>query len=268
MVNTHNVVHTLVPEVHISIRKNRLKNYGNKVYLKDRQNFQIELFNPCDTNVLAKIYLNGKNIGKTGIVLRPGERVFLERYLDQARKFEFQTYEVEDGNSNVEEAIKNNGVVEVSFFNEDTWRNLNEPLIYDYKSKWDNQVFYSDSGTSIDNPCTPFTFTSSTDMNIGSKMSNPQGFNQKSVRKLKKGLNLNKETGRIEMGKASKQKFTTVDLEFSQISFAWQKIQLLPLSDREKAPQTHKTRSYCPFCGYRLRKHDANFCEDCGQSLR
>ena len=50
--------------------------------------------------------------------MRPGERVFLERYLDEAKKFLFETYEVNSADPNVQRAIQNNGDVEIEFYQE------------------------------------------------------------------------------------------------------------------------------------------------------
>jgi hypothetical protein len=58
------------------------------VYLNNGDEFEIELFNPTISKVMAKIDLNGISIGP-GVVLRPGERVFLERYINEAKKFLF-----------------------------------------------------------------------------------------------------------------------------------------------------------------------------------
>lgn len=43
----------------------------NKIYLKDGQNFEIELFNPLTESVLAEIKVNGKSVSSSGLVLRP-----------------------------------------------------------------------------------------------------------------------------------------------------------------------------------------------------
>ncbi len=99
------------PTANLAINKSRLKVYGKKsevptYYLNKGQEFQIELFNPTTNNVLAKISLNGKPIAQGGLVLRPGERAFLDRYIDIARKFKFDTYEVADTNE-VKQAITN-----------------------------------------------------------------------------------------------------------------------------------------------------------------
>ncbi len=105
----------VVPQSFITKSKQRLKQHVDTVYLKNGDEFEIELFNPTQNKVLAKIELNGVSIG-SGIVLRPGERVFLERYLDDAKKFLFETYIVNGNNNDVQQAIAKNGDVTVKFY--------------------------------------------------------------------------------------------------------------------------------------------------------
>jgi hypothetical protein len=88
-------------------------------YLQDGQEFQIELYNPTSDVVLAKIYLNGKVITQGGLVLNPAQRVFLDRYIDVAQKFRFETYEVTN-NAEARKAIEKNGDIKVEFFKEMT----------------------------------------------------------------------------------------------------------------------------------------------------
>lgn len=137
-----------VPEASICINKSQLKLYNKQdkfptYYLDNGQEFQIQLFNPTQDTILAKIQLNGKSISQGGLVLKPGERVFLERYLDIAKKFLFETYEVSNTNA-VKQAIAHNGDFKVEFYRESqvvpisntitttTWPTLNYPDIYHY----------------------------------------------------------------------------------------------------------------------------------------
>ena len=106
------------PSAYVTKGKQRIKQYDKSVYLNNGDEFEIELFNPTQNKVLAKIEINGNNIGGSGIVLRPGERVFLERYLNEAKKFLFETYKVNGSNSDVLKAIENNGDLSVKFYSE------------------------------------------------------------------------------------------------------------------------------------------------------
>jgi hypothetical protein len=92
---------TPMPEAHITRSKEknrgRLKIYStNTVYLEKGEEFEIEIFNPTTDSILAKIEINGQLIANTGLVLKPAQRVFLERYFDVDRRFKFDVYEVEN----------------------------------------------------------------------------------------------------------------------------------------------------------------------------
>jgi len=83
------------PEAHITVNKKRIRQYGKNVYMDNKQEFEIELYNPTQNKVLAVITLNGTKMTGGGVVIKPGQRIFLERYLDSNNKFLFDTYEVE-----------------------------------------------------------------------------------------------------------------------------------------------------------------------------
>ena len=106
------------PTAHITKKKSRLKVYnGHVVFLNDKDNFEFEIHNPKNKTVLCKIKLNGEYISTGGIVLKPGQRVFLERFLDSNNKFEFSTYKVKDTSEN-RSAIDLNGNVLIEFYDE------------------------------------------------------------------------------------------------------------------------------------------------------
>ena len=69
------------PEAFITKGKQRLKQNIDTVYLSNGDEFEVELYNPTQNKVLAKIEMNGNSIG-AGVILRPGERIFLERFLN------------------------------------------------------------------------------------------------------------------------------------------------------------------------------------------
>ena len=105
-----------VPTAFVTKGRQRVKQYNNTtVYLNNGDEFEIELFNPTTSKVMAKIDLNGISIGP-GIVLNPGQRHFLERYVNEAKKFLYMTYEVDGGNADVQRAIANNGDVSIKFY--------------------------------------------------------------------------------------------------------------------------------------------------------
>lgn len=116
----HNYTVSTIPDVAICNNKSRRKLYKESLptyYLNNGEEFTIELFNPLSETILAKIEINGKLISQSGLILRPGERVYLERYIDVPRKFLFETYEVSN-TAQSRSAIKPNGDLKVMFFKE------------------------------------------------------------------------------------------------------------------------------------------------------
>ena len=105
------------PQAHISVSKNRVRK-GREVYLKDDTEFEIELFNPTQSVVCARIWINGHELQGGALVLNPAQRYHLDRYLDQPKKFKFSTYEVSGSKEEIEHAIAKNGLIQVKFYNE------------------------------------------------------------------------------------------------------------------------------------------------------
>jgi len=253
-----NTIGYAVPQSFITKSKQRLKQHIDTVYLKNGDEFEVELFNPTQNKVLAKIEMNGKSIGN-GIILRPGERVFLERYLDEAKKFLFETYVVNGNNEEVKQAISNNGDVVVKFYNETV------PPQYPINS-----------GTlTINNPNigwstttgTPYygnTFTT-TSTNTFYNASLTSGTFSTSNTILKKDTNSplrHVETGRVEKGSNSEQSFTYDNSLFNTYPSAsdWWKIK--PQSTKPLVREDLVT--YCVECGSRRKKDTHKFCPHCG----
>jgi hypothetical protein len=266
----------------VTQNRNRLKTYdgGGTIYLKDGQNFEIELFNPLANRVLAKISINGNQISSSGIVLNPGQRIFLERFIDDDRKFLFETYEVEN-TKEVKEAIQKNGKLEISFYNEyvplitNTWIYNGSPGSFLYSGSGSITVpcTYGNIGTTTANTNATTTTlglnssynltntssftgsltsgtTSTTAANYSSHVSEPES---------------NIETGRIEMGDKSSQDLSQTYGNFNSYSFQTSSIKILPLS--VKPVEVKDLRKYCPECGTRAKKSTWKFCPSCGGSL-
>lgn len=156
----------LKPTAKIAVQKSVLRVYKvdnqSTVYLKDGTEFQIELFNPLQETILCKFKCNGKSLNGEGLILYPGQRVFLERYLDNNSKLKFETYKVED-TAEVNNAITKNGLIEVEFFHEKIVQSapyytnitIYNPYIYPRATYQD--ICY---GNNINNFCTTPTLTS------------------------------------------------------------------------------------------------------------
>lgn len=250
------------PTAHITKKKSRLKVYnGNTVFLNDKDNFEFEIHNPKQNSVLVKIKLNGEYISTSGIVLRPGQRVFLERFLDSNNKFEFSTYEVNNTSEN-RSAIDLNGDVKIEFYDEQKpVRNnlyLGNSLVYGNGIVYGGVVNGPYYGTTITTTggigttssstayySSDSTFTSSVDMNTLSS--------KKSI-----------ETGRVEKGNSSKQNFSNSYEEFQYNTCHEVTFKIKPLSVKNKT--TEDIRQYCTECGTKT-KTNFKFCPSCGNKL-
>ena len=59
----------------IAKNKSLLKEYDNRtVYLKDGDEYQIQLFNPQDKEIAARVYIDNVPLSNN-IVIKPGERI-------------------------------------------------------------------------------------------------------------------------------------------------------------------------------------------------
>jgi len=235
------------PTAHITKKKSRLKVYnGHVVFLNDKDNFEFEIHNPTQKSVLCKIKLNGEYISTSGIVIRPGQRVFLERFLDTNNKFEFSTYEVKDTSAN-RTAIELNGDVRIEFYNEQT-----PSPVYPHLSNgnWG-------TGWSTINTGSPFigggvTFTTTGGVGDFTYCSNTSSFSN------------NIETGRVEKGKKSNQQFTNSYENFEYMVSHKIDLKILPLNTKNKTSEDIK--QYCTECGTKT-KSKYKFCPSCGNKL-
>lgn len=229
------------PTAHIAVNRNRMKHYDTKVYLKSGTHFEIELFNPKSISVLAEILIDGKPISKSGIVVKPGQRVFLERWIDTPKKFLFETYLVEENEETIE-AIKENGKVEVKFYDETS--NLISPNIststFTTYPTWtnDNIVYGSQS---------PLYFAGTTTNTVVNYVAGSM------------------ETGRTEKGEASSQQFSQANSNFVYFASTTVTIQILP--EDIKVIEAGEIRNYCSGCGTRIKKSNWKFCPSCGTKL-
>lgn len=237
------------PCAFITKGKSRIRQHGQNVYLKNQTEFEIELFNPNQASVLAKIKLNGNYIPGGGIVLKPGQRVFLERYLDSPNKFKFETYSVETNDAEVKKAIENNGDVVVEFYPE---------IEYNVPSNlWMNYTYYNDpwncrSGSINYSNGTVTTNYSSLSTNTAS-FSNTAGIGYV-------------ETGTVERGGISDQSFSYSNKQFSHFCCNISKWKILP--DSVKPYDTKDLIKYCVECGCKIKKSSWKFCPNCGEDLQ
>ena len=237
--------------------KGRKSIKNGKVFLNDGDEFEIELFNPLTVSVLADIKLNGQSISKTGLVVKPGQRVYLDCFIDDRKKFKFSTYEIENSGEALE-ATQNNGLLEVFFYKEDVitldnWKSKFDRVIvekwypvyyptypvYPYYNRpniwfgstspiYGSCITTNGSGI-IGTTTTTNAYYSSNNVDF-SNTSNSVNLSNLNIT----GSNMNSlnsiETGRVEKGEESKQKFTEVDMDFENHYIASTIIQILPES--------------------------------------
>jgi len=250
------------PNAHITKKKSRLKIYnGHVVFMEDQDNFEFEIHNPTRKTVLCKIKLNGDYISQSGLVLRPGERIFLERFLDTNNKFQFSTYSVNNTSEN-QSAITLNGDVRIEFYDERIVQtnllNLNHSGTF---SPWHNTLI----GTNINHTggyVSPTTFTTNTASFIGG--SNAFHSSTSSLNLTSSLTTKSIETGRVEKGGKSDQNFQNSYEEFNSYTSHQIFYKIQPLTTKNKTSQD--IRQYCTECGVRT-KSNFKFCPSCGNDL-
>lgn len=286
-----------MPMAAICINKSRLKTYHKEktptFYLEKGQEFQIELFNPTTDTILAKIQLNGNQISQGGLVLRPGERVFLERYLDVARKFKFDTYEVAN-TAEVQKAIEDNGDFKVDFYRESrptylygsaitissrpiTRTNIDynstgnpNPSLRSFGTTSAGNTFNTTGMLNASNSTSSYfsnsslaagasSYTSEVTMDslsLSDEVASP-------MKSLKARSRKTIETGRVEAGSSSNQKLEYVSKSFDYWPFHTLEYKLLPLSQKVNSTDDINIKRYCHHCGAK-QKPEFKFCPSCG----
>ena len=236
--------------------KGRKSIKSGKVFLEDKEEFEIELFNPLTVSVLADIKLNGQSISKTGLVVKPGQRIYLDCFIDDKKKFKFSTYEIENSGEALD-ATQNNGLLEVFFYKEDVitldnWQRKFDRIIvekwypvyypsypvYPYYNR--PSIWYGTNSPTVGGSCVTTNLNNSI---VGTTTTNTYSSNNlincsytSDVNVPYGGTTVNNlfsnslETGRVEKGEKSKQKFTEVDIDFEKHYIASTIIQILPES--------------------------------------
>ena len=244
----------------ITVKRNSIRKYQNDYYLKNNQEFEILLKNNTQNVVIAIIKINGKRISNMGLVLKPGQKVYLERYFDENKKFLFETYKV-DNNPSTQTAIANNGNIEISFYKEKviqpTYTYTTSNTSNYFKSK--NNLFNSNMFGSPDTYLRGSN-NNTADNNIFTLTS--FSTNQPSHEVTMDSLD-EIETGRVEKGGYSNQQFENYNGEFETLPFKTIMLKILPYS--LKPLETRDLVEYCTNCGTKNRKGNYKFCPKCGK---
>jgi hypothetical protein len=274
------------PQSFITKDKQRLKQFEGIVHLNDGDEYEIELFNPTKNHILAKIKIDSDYISGGGIVLRPGERTFLQRFLDTNNKFVFRTYEV-DSEAIETGATSNNGDVEVEFYNEIKFQTSNRGLLY---ANGTTNTFNSTGTVMWGGDTTTYGGSFTTTGGVGGGVFTTTGVGNVTNASETTNINANysdnvssrritdefltfinneikapsiSETGITEKGGKSSQEFESSTKKFTSVSFhniAWR---LLPLSTKQLTTNELNI-SYCGGCGAKRKKDSHKFCPICG----
>lgn len=268
---THLANGTSVPEFFITKNKSRLKIYDKKnVYLNNGDTFELEIFNNQNETIGVEILLNSKKISNSLLILRPAERVFLDRYLDESKKFLFETYEVKD-TKQVRDIIANNGKVEIKcykeqpvlthgsitintpYWNQPYWGSTGTPYYYNAGiSTLGNSGTFNLSGGSI---TTSSCFYSSTNICDSAPLKNTLTTCSMDMM----------ETGMVGKGENSNQKFDYTNFNQQSLAFHTCELQIIPVSQKNKTMK--EIKQYCTNCGYRVRNDKWKHCPVCGEVI-
>ena len=265
----------------IAIQKNLIKEYTNSnsertVYLNDGTEFQIYLKNPYQEHLGIKIYVNNQSIGNM-LALKPGQSFWLDRFVNENKKFLFSTYEVEN-TPEMKYAIDKNGWVKVEFYHEREKAYLKSyPSTITWTGGPYNGIVYDNSydlsninstvlGSSCDNVNYYSTSSIPTASSAGTRCfsASYDGSILNTNHKLKRSKE-SIETGRVEKGSRSNQEFEYCDIDFEYYSFKTEQIHILPTSQK-KVNVEETRRRYCSQCGKKVSPKD-KFCSNCGAKL-
>jgi len=261
----------------IAISKNLIKEYKSSesertVYLNDGTEFQIYLKNPYQDHLGIKIYVNNRSIGNM-LVLKPGQSCWLDRFVDEKKKFLFSTYEVEN-TGEMRYAINKNGRVKIEFYHEKeevyvspsslTWTGGPD---YSIRSTATGGVTYLNGVNTMLNSVVDLNNNFTACYNSASTLDLSDAVSDKPKRKglTRQEIDCTIETGRVEKGSVSNQEFETCDISFQYWPFKTEEILILPNSRKQISVEDTRRR-YCSQCGKKVNPKD-KFCSNCGARL-
>ncbi len=259
-------------KVKIAVNKSLLKEFQvdsqRTVYMKNSSEFQIQIFNPYTYTIGVSISLDGKEMSNM-LVLKPGQRVWLERYLNEARKFLFETYEVNDSQS-VRNAIAKNGEIEVKFYKEkdqaisikaiDWQQPINVKLFNNSTCDLGLNTYETFGNVNLSSNIEHNYCWTATENN-----SNSEYTTCSATLSVPKVRSKSIETGRVEKGSYSNQQFKTVFNDFESFSFDREVIKILPESQKPIHANDLK-KIYCANCGRKLNQK-FKYCPYCGYNI-
>jgi len=247
----------MYPQVFVSVGKDRRRSYNGNYYLKDGEEFELELFNPSTDVFTCEIHLNGKPISKSTLILKPGERVYLDRYLDEAKKFKFETYEVEN-TSEAKSAIRLNGQVKVKFYKE---KKVEVPVRIDWNPLpyWKDELYDSHKitwNTKRESVLRSFDNYDSLLYSYEASQSVPDSCSIQSQ---------SIETGMVGKGNNSNQQLVENN-SFNFESYSSYETTFYIYPETNTPISISEMVQYCSSCG-KKRKKGENYCSHCGNKF-
>ena len=254
----------------IAVNKSLLKEYSNSsneriVYMHDGTEFQIQIFNLYSYTIGVSFKFNSNSESSQLLVLRPGERVWLDRYLNNESRLLFSTYEV--GNSEeVKNAIKDNGNLQIRFYKEkenNYWNNrvyTNQPIINTLSASSSSINLYNNTNTALNINGNITGATSTANYVATSSITDAYAKSMPTSAPIRSNKSI--ETGRIEEGSHSNQRFNNVYKDFELWPFKIEYIKILPFSQKQVNTNDISKR-YCHNCGRKLNQK-YKFCPFCG----
>jgi hypothetical protein len=232
-------------QAYVSVNKNRLKIYeDNKYYLSNGTNFEIELVNNDNKKYLVEIYLNEQSIGS--IIIGANSHNYLERYIDNNRKFQLNTFDIDDVDE-TKEAQERNGSIQIYFYPQIS---LNHPSFEGRISSTNNLRINS----------TPRLYNLH-EITTGTPVIKYCSTTTDSLKSCDYTASI--ETGRINEGENSNQTFAYSSDKFEDRSTHSLDYQILPISLKPY----EGIKTYCSECGTKIRHKNWKYCINCGTKL-
>ena len=263
---------TMEPTARIAVQKNLQKVHdGTNVYLNKNEEFQIEFYNPKKDEIMASVIFDENPETYFEIILRPGERFFLDCNPITKKRFKFDTYYINDNKAN-RYAIEDNGVVTIKFFNR-------QQKYQQYLSTW------MPYGTTTPSPYNTGTYIGTSTYNTSRTKSFPldvsytsnvigdlqttsvyqcSGDDQRQLL-MDSVTPKSVETGRVIEGSSSNQNFINCSFDSEVYPCTTYKYKMLPVS--QKPIYSDDIKQYCTQCGTKIRNEKWTFCPSCGKKI-
>jgi len=246
--------------------------------LNDGDYIQLNLYNYKTNRIGVQLEFNGV-LENNMLILNPGEKVLIDRFIDTNKKIKFDTYFINKNDKQSKKSISENGKLKIYFWDESIYNYYNYYNGYNY-----NYYNYYNGYNYTQIPYNNVTYESSKTISTNTNSTNNILTSSNNVYILQKPEI--EETGRISKGKKSNQEFSITEFESSTI-FHTEKYKLIPFS-KKKNQKLNKTqtlknitvnsflnkkntdhRIYCnnPMCGYRIRNRNWKFCPICSNEI-